>query len=166
MVTAVASCSSITSSWSVPKSKLADHHPLLESDREAAFATVYFLRPNTERWMGAADNILTIEADRQELLKLVKGEYIRATLKPRKTTLRIRSMSAWGPQQAIKEMEKSGEFQFQAGKTYFVLMEMVDGEFRGVFFKPQLIALTKARQLAKSLRPVGIDAKTHPIDTL
>jgi len=43
---------------------------------------------------------------------------------------------------------------------------MVDGEFRGVYFKPQKVALSRAKQLALRLRAVGSDAKAHPIESL
>jgi len=159
-------CSAMTAAWKIPGSTIVAHQPLLDENNSQPSATVYLIRPNTERWMGAADNVLTIEADKQMLAKLVKGEYLRTTLYARDVTLTIRSLTAWGPDYQFKMMEKSQRFHLEAGKTYFIVAHMVDGEFRGVYFKPQEVALSQARQLARRLRAVGSDAKAHPIESL
>ncbi len=40
------------------------------------YAAVYFIRPDTERYMGAADNRLAVELNKELLINLVKSEYI------------------------------------------------------------------------------------------
>ena len=148
-------------------SRLDDSHPLLSNAPDSEVARVYFIRPRTDRFMGVADNSLTIEADRTHLLDLAKGEYALVHLKPAASVwLLVRSDTSWGPVQDIKEMTREKEFAFAAGQTYFVALIPVDGEFRGVFFNLQDVTLDQAKQLAAKAHPSGPAARDAPIDTL
>ncbi|MGE0372044.1 MAG: hypothetical protein AB7Q01_09190 [Gammaproteobacteria bacterium] len=147
-------------------SRLESGHPLISGGPDEETAHVYFIRPRTERYLGVADNALTIEADRSPLLELAKGEYALVALKPGSVWLTVRSDTSWGPAHDIKEMSTTREFTFTAGQTYFVALTAVDGEFRGVTYHADAIDLDQARQLSANLRPAGASARATPISIL
>ena len=140
-------------------------HPLIQTNPSAPHASVYFMRPWTERTMGVADNAVDIELDQRPLLKLVKGEYVLVNLKPGPVTTTIKSITVWGPESKIKEMSKSRNFTFDEGETYFIVISPVDGEFRGIFFLPKAVDFLTAKKISKRLRPVG-KARSEPITGL
>ncbi len=142
-------------------------NPLLRESvaSPAALAQVYFIRPRTERTMGIADNRLSVEADRHHLLDIAKGEYVLASMVPGNVWITVNSQTAWGPQGRIKKMTRSRQFQFLAGETYFIIFSMVDGEFRGVYFKPESVDLSTARDLTRYMHAVG-KARRFPITSL
>jgi len=74
----------------------------------------------------------------------------------------VTSMTNWGARNAIKEMNRSSQFNIEAGETYFIVFNLVDGEFRGAFFMPEMIDLHAARELTQHMRPVG-RARKSPI---
>lgn len=146
-------------------SRLEAGHPLVAAGGEEA-ARVYFIRPRTERSLGVADNALRIEADRAPLLDLAKGEYALVPMKPGSVWITVHSDTSWGPSHDIKEMNTTKEFSFVAGRTYFLTMTPVDGEFRGVTYHTENIDLDHARQLGATLQPSGVAARGAPLDTL
>ena len=143
--------------------KMVADHPLVEKNDQAAYATVYFIRPLTERAMGFPDNPLSIEFDEKKLLSLAKGEYTRIHMKPRETTtMTLKSLTAVGPTWAVKEMVKSHKWSFTAGATYYIVLKPVDGEFRGVYFTAEAVDWFTAKESVRQLRAVD-GAKRAPI---
>lgn len=141
-------------------------HHLISQEGEEAFATVYFLRPKTERPMGFADNSIKIELDGLELLSIAKGEYTLLYMRPRvRTTLTVVNLTEKGRFKRTTQMQTNYEFAFAAGQTYFIMLEPVDGEFRGVHFLVNNVDLFHAKEAADKLRPVGA-ATSAPISTL
>lgn len=138
-------------------------HPLVT--REAPAAKVYFIRPFTERYLGFADNAITVEADRIPLLRLVKGEYTLAHVTPGPVFLTVNSDTTWGHSNFIRRMTRSQRFEFAAGQTYFVIFRPFDGEFRGVHFEMVDVDLARAKELSRHLRVVGA-ARSEPIGRL
>lgn len=136
-------------------------HPLIQKE-PGSFATVYFIRPDTERSMGAADNRLVVELNQEPLLNLVKSEYTVLHLKPGEVDVTIKSLTIAGPFREFKKMQQSQRFEFEAGSTYYLSIEPVDGEFRGVYFLPRLIDLVSAKEISRFMRAVG-PAKEAPI---
>src|SRR3569832_1643898 len=63
--------------------RVESNHHLVSAASEAQFATVYFLRPGTERAAGFSDNTLTVEVDGSKLLTIDKGEYLGVHAPPR-----------------------------------------------------------------------------------
>ena len=140
----------------------ADHH-LVSAAGEPLFATVYFLRPLTERAMGFSDDALSISLDGNKLLTLEKGDYTLVYMRPRvRTTMTLENLSEVGPFWKTKKMDKDYEFGFTAGETYFIVLEPVDGEFRGVYFTARNVDMFTAKQLAQNLRPSG-EARKAPL---
>ena len=141
-------------------------HHLVSAAGEPLYATVYFLRPLTERAMGFSDNALSISLDGSKLLTLEKGDYTLVYMRPRvRTTMTVENLSEVGPFWKTRKMEKDYEFGFTAGKTYFIVFEPVDGEFRGVYFTARDVDQFTAKQLAENLRPAG-EARKAPLDKL
>lgn len=126
------------------------------------YAAVYFLRPQTERYMGATDNRLTIDLDKEQLLKLVKSEYTLVHLKPGEMNVTIKSLTIAGPFRTFKKMKRTKRFEFEAGQTYYISVEPVDGEFRGTYFLPHLVDLTVAKEKSRFMRARGL-AKKAPL---
>ena len=147
------------------RTEVIGSNPFITGDRGAS---VYFIRPFTERAMGAADNIITVDINDTELLKIDKGEYTLVNLKPTENAvITAYNLTAWGsPDRDLKTMSKSRQFTFIEGRTYFINLDMVDGEFRGVHYVPTSIDLETARKLTKRMRPVGNPAQAQPIESL
>ena len=141
-------------------------HHLVSAAGEPLFATVYFLRPLTERAMGFSDDALTISLDGTKLLTLEKGDYTLVYMRPRvRTTMTVENLTEVGPYWKPKRMDKNYQFGFTAGETYFIVFEPVDGEFRGVYFTARNVDQFTAKQLAQNLRPSG-KARKAPLDKL
>ena len=152
--------------WSWNGTDVNTANPLISAGGEKQFCTVYFLRPLTERAMGFSDNALTVDLNGSKLLSLEKGDYSLVYLRPRvRTTMTVENETEVGPYWLTKKMAKDYEFGFRAGETYFIVLEPVDGEFRGVYFTARNVDLFTAKQLAHNLRPAG-EARKAPIDSL
>ena len=156
MIVGIGACSS---------TRIDRQNPLLRKAPASQLAQVYFIRPRTERSMGVADNRLSVEADRHHLLDIAKGEYVLLSMLPGNVWITVNSQTAWGPQAKIKKMTRSRQFRLVSGRTYFIVFSMVDGEFRGVYFKPQSVDLTTAKDLTRFMRAVGA-ARRLPITAL
>ncbi|MFQ5487970.1 MAG: hypothetical protein ACE5ET_05955 [Gammaproteobacteria bacterium] len=141
-------------------SHLNNKHPLVKKEATTAqVAMVYFIRPRTERFMGPADNRLKVEADRFHLMDIAKGEYTLLPMVPGNVWITVTNLTAWGPQNRMKEMSRSRQFRFLPGETYYLVFQVVDGEFRGVFFRPALVDANSARDLSRHMKPVGMARK-------
>lgn len=152
--------------WSWNGTKVNTANRLISAAGEKQFCTVYFLRPLTERAMGFSDNALTIDLDGSKLLTLEKGDYTLVYLRPRvRATMTVQNVTEVGPYWLTKKMTKDYDFGFTAGETYFIVLQPVDGEFRGVYFTAKNVDLFTAKQLAQNLRPAGAARKT-PIGSL
>jgi hypothetical protein len=145
--------------------RLDTSHPLVTRAAAEPAAKVYFIRPFTDRYLGFADNKVSIEAGSARLMQLVKGEYTLATLKPGTVRLTVRNDTNHGPEFHHKEMARSKEFTFEAGQTYFLVLTPFDGEFRGVHFEMKTVDLPQAQELARYLRVAG-PARSAPISRL
>lgn len=161
------------------------HHHLVSAAPEKLFATVYFIRPSTERAAGFSDNALTVKVDGSKLLTIDKGDYALVYMRPRiQTTVTLENLSEVGPTKSsvtmsdpdvanwiqrgtwpVKSMARNYDFAFEAGKTYFLLLQPTDGEFRGVFFTLNSVDAFTAKQVAQDMRPIG-QAKRAPISAL
>ncbi len=140
---------------------IEDDHSLIQKG-SGNYAAVYFIRPDTERYMGAADNRLAVELNKELLINLVKSEYTVVHLKPGEVDVTIKSLTNAGPFREFKEMQRTKRFEFEAGSTYYLSIEPVDGEFRGVFFLPHMIDLAAAKEKSRFMRAVG-PARKKPI---
>jgi len=125
--------------------------PLFEAAGTEA-ATIYWLRPNTERVMGIADNPVRVELNDEYLMMLGKGEYTKVNIVPRDYTITLRNKSEVGPHWSVKDMRKRSKWEFAAGNTYYLAVRAVDGEFRGVTFRAELLSEYDAKNMMAQLR--------------
>lgn len=147
----------------LPGTRIDTTNPQVVRNGDRPSAKVYFIRPRTERTMGVADNELTVDLNHQRLLTLVKGEYTVTRLKPGKFTLTVTSTTTmYIKTPTLHKIKRSRVFSFAAGKTYYIVMQMVNGEFRGVYNVPVEVEAMEARRIVKYLRPEG-KAKDDPI---
>lgn len=137
-------------------SMIQPSHPLVVSDENAPFANVYFIRPRPERTMAMADNTLTLNLDQQPLQNLDKGEYILTRLRPGQMWLTLATRSTFGPEHRMKKITKTRSFTFAAGKTYFIAIRPVDGEFRGVYYQAENVTAAEAQLLVKRASASGL----------
>jgi len=135
--------------------KINDTHPLLQSEPAGPYARVYFLRPRGERFMGMADNRVTVLLDQQPLIELVKGEYTLTRIMPGQAWVSIENQTTYGPAHRVKTESRSRRFTFVAGQTYYIAIKPIDGEFRGVHFLPQALTLAEAQSFKPRMRAVG-----------
>ncbi len=135
---------------------------LIQNDAAESYASVYFIRPNTEHPQGFADNPLTIAVNGERLMRLGKGEYTLVRLKARDISVTMSNQTQVRGRWEVTEMEQVRDFNLEPGQTYFILAKMVDGEFRGVTFIPESISLFDVQQIKTPLRATGA-AKATPI---
>ncbi len=178
-------CASIfTSSW-VSGTQVDRNHHLVSASSEPLFATVYFIRPQTERAMGFSDNALTVKVDGRKLMTLEKGDYTLVYMRPRlNTTVTLENRTEVGPTKSSNTMSdadtpnwvqrgtwptkiiaKNYHFDFAAGQSYFLVLEPEDGEFRGVHFVAKNVDLFTAKEQTRPLRAVGL-AANQPLANL
>lgn len=130
-------------------------HPLVQNNLSVPHASVYFIRPRTERFMGMADNRVTIMLDKQTLVELVKGEYTLVQVQPGQTWISVDNLTTFGPAHRVKTESRSRSFTFAAGQTYYISIHPVDGEFRGVYFLPEALTFTEAQKTTRYMRAAG-----------
>ncbi|HHM04416.1 MAG TPA: hypothetical protein ENJ19_01565 [Gammaproteobacteria bacterium] len=132
-------------------------HHLVSGPAAPAVATVYFLRPQTERAMGFSDNALKIAVDGDHLLDLAKGDYTLIYMHPRvEVSVELENKTEVGPFWKTAVMKKRYPFTFEGGGTYFIVVEPINGEFRGVFFKARSVDRFTAKTLAENMRASGV----------
>jgi len=156
-------CSTATSMFRL--SEVNKGNSLIQANPDLPHATVYFIRPKTEHTLGFTDNILDVEADGEKLMGLAMGEYTMVQFKPREAKITMRTLTQIRGRWEVTEMARTRSFDFEAGKEYFILADVVNEEFRGARFYPRSISLFDAKQAVRDLEPAG-QARKHPIAEL
>ena len=133
-----------------------------EEADDAHIARVYFIRPLPLKYKGIADAPLVVELNNEFLLKINEGWYTMAKVKPTKATITTRSKTMFINKDQPIDISRSREYRFIAGKTYFILLERVNEEFRGIYYDPAPVSFEQALELTKHLRTAGL-ARKEPI---
>ncbi len=141
-------------------------HPALADKAGPDVASVYFIRTVPVYTNDFADAPVIIEFQGKKLLKLGEGVYTLLYLKPAKGKLKVYNNTLFTNQLDSQRVWKERDYRFIAGRTYFIHIEQIDEEFRGIFYEPGLVPLQQAKQLIKHLRRMGTKAAAHPIDKL
>ncbi|MDH5544593.1 MAG: hypothetical protein OEZ43_03305 [Gammaproteobacteria bacterium] len=128
-------------------------HPLYAAPSDA-YAEVVFFRPMPRRTRGVADNDVTIEVDKQEMLKLSAGEYVVLRLKPSEVEVTMRNMTYLTYRVMPEEVYRARRISFEANKTYYIQAMLKVEEFRGYYFVPQVIEEEQGKQIVRQLKPV------------
>lgn len=122
-----------------------------EEADEAYISKVYFLRPMPLKFRKYSDNPIKVTLNGEYLLEIAEGEYHLARLQPMQGNISTHSLTFFTNHTAPQEISRSRQFNFVAGKTYFILLKRVNEEFRGVFYVPEPIDLSQAKQIAYKL---------------
>ncbi len=157
--TGLISISAIFSSACTTTQIVEQHELFVPATQE--HATIYFMRPTLQRTRGVADNDLSIDLDKKLALTLSIGEYAAILVKPKIINITFRNLSYLTSDVMPKEVTRSKLFTFEVNKTYFILADFQQEEFRGIYFKPIVLDQEKALSLIKSLRPAGNIARNN-----
>lgn len=125
-------------------------------------AKIYFLRSKPVKYKGIADSKITVDINGAPLITIDEGAYTLVKIKPVKAKITTHSKTKFITQFQPIDVTRTREYNFIAGKTYFINLERVNEEFRGIFYDPAPVNLEQARKIAEPLRAVG-EAKKAPI---
>jgi hypothetical protein len=128
-------------------------------------AKVYFIRTMPVKYKGVADSRITVDINGEPLLKIDEGTYTLINIKPTKASITTHSRTMFTTQAEPIDVSRTREYNFIAGKTYFINLNRVNEEFRGIYYDPAPVTLEKARELTKRLRARG-DARAEPIENI
>ncbi|MDH5691843.1 MAG: hypothetical protein OEZ47_01925 [Gammaproteobacteria bacterium] len=140
------------------------HSGLTKSITEKS-AKVYFLRPWGQRTRGVADNDVEILLKEESLLTLAEGEYVLLKVKPQKSYVTIKSETYLTTKPNPVTVSRTREFEFEAGKTYYLTATFQQEEFRGIYFFPKLVTEAEAKEFAARMNPVNELAQKKPLST-
>ena len=141
------------------------HPALLDIGPDTPVANIYFLRPRMLKPKGYSDSKLDITFNDKKLLELHAGAYTLLKVHPGKVRVATHSLTNFTNQQMPIKVSRYRDYNFIAGKTYFIHIRRVDEEFRGVFFDPQPIDLLQAKALLTDVTAFGL-ARYESIDEL
>lgn len=142
------------------------NHPVIKNiTPESPTANVYFLRPSLLKPKGIADNILHITANDIQLLEIRAGTYTLIKMLPGKVRIATHSLTKFTNKPQPIPVSRFRDYNFVAGKTYFIHLFRVNEEFRGVFFDPRPVDLRTAKSLLDSISPFDA-AKDAPLESL
>lgn len=130
--------------------------------KDQHIAKVYFLRSKPVKYKGIADSKITVDINGAPLITIDEGVYTMVKIKPAKAKITTHSKTKFITQYKPINVTRTREYNFIAGKTYFINLKRVDEEFRGIFYDPEPVKLEQARKIAEPLRAVG-GARKAPI---
>ena len=128
-------------------------------------AKVYFIRTMPVKFKGVADSQITVDINGEPLLKIDEGAYTMLKIKPAKASVTTHSRTLFTTKFEPIKVSRTREYNFIAGKTYFINLERINEEFRGIYYDPAPVTLAVAQKLTKTLRAVG-KARSEPIDKI
>jgi len=146
--------------------KINTKNSLVQQDANSdEAAKVYFIRPMPFKYKGIADNTLTVALNNEPLLKINEGQYTLVRIKPSKVHVVTHSKTMFTNKFQPINVTRTREYQFLAGKTYFIELKRINEEFRGIYYDPASVNLEQAKQLSEHLTALG-DARREPIRSL
>lgn len=143
-------------------------NPLLQGVTDKTpTACVYFIRPALIKPKGFADKPMTVTFEGEKLLTIDQGFYTMLKMKPGKGDVITHSMTKFTTRPEPIKVARKREYNFIAGKTYFIYLKRIDDGFRGVFYDPAPASLAEAKKVISyydvSARGAARDA---PIDEI
>lgn len=128
-------------------------------------AKVYFIRTMPVKFKGVADSQITVDINGEPVLKIDEGAYTMLKIKPAKASVTTHSRTLFTTKFEPIKVSRTREYNFIAGKTYFINLERINEEFRGIYYDPAPVTLAVAQKLTETLRAVG-KARSEPIDEI
>jgi len=145
-------------------SAIKKENPSFAADNAKQYALVYLMRPSPIRTRGVADYDVTIEfGEKHPAVDLSAGEYAAFKLKPKKIDVITRSITFLTAKPLPVKVWRSRNFNFEAGKTYYINIRFTQEEFRGIYFVPVEISKKEAQDMLIRIKPAGDLAKQLPI---
>ena len=141
-------------------------HPALQLSDDIVPANVYFIRPSPLKRKGIADNKISINYDGQRLLKIAADSYTLLKIKPGKGEITTNSKTFFTNQRVPINVSRSRLYTFVSGGTYFIYLNRINEEFRGIFYDPQPVDLATAKSLVQFLHASGSLTRKEPIDAI
>jgi len=139
-------------------------NPQFASAGATEFATIYLMRPNPLRTRGVADNDIKVEFGENQLVaELSAGEYAAFKVTPGNMDIIIRSTAYVTSRPLPEKVWRARNFDFAAGKKYYILTKFTQEEFRGMYFVPVEITEKEAQELLIRIKPAGLLAEKLPI---
>ena len=117
------------------------------------------------KFKGVADSQITVDINGEPLLKIDEGAYTMLKIKPTKASVTTHSRTLFTTKFEPIKVSRTREYNFIAGKTYFINLERINEEFRGIYYDPAPVTLAVAQKLTSTLRAVG-KARSEPIDEI
>ena len=135
--------------------KVHDNSFLAPEAKDQHLAKVYILRAKPVKFKGVADSRIVVDINGAPLVSIDEGAYTLVKIKPAKAKITTHSKTKFTTQFKPINVTRTREYNFIAGKTYFINLDRVNEEFRGIFYDPAPVTLEQARKIAEPLRPVG-----------
>jgi len=142
-----------------------EHSALQSIPTVTPFANLYILRPTLLKLKGASRGVLQVSFDGVKIMDLGAGEYTLIKIRPGQARVATHSLSKFTNKRDPIKVSRYRDYNFIADATYFIHISRVNEEFRGVFFDPKPIILSKAKTYLHNLSPFGL-AKDAPIESL
>lgn len=133
-----------------------------EDSEDQHVAKVYFIRTMPVKYKGIADSKIMVDLNGEKLFDIKEGSYTLVKLKPFKGTVTTHSRTMFTTKSEPISVTRTREYNFIAGKTYFINLKRVNEEFRGIYYDPEPINLETAKTLVRDMRAVGL-ATMEPI---
>jgi len=118
-------------------------------------ASVYFIRPMPLKHKGVADNEISVDLNNELLLKINEGQYTLVKIKPESVHVVTRSKTDFTNKLQPIDVTRTRQYQFLAGKIYFIELKRINEEFRGIYYDPAPISFKQAKQLCVNLHAIG-----------
>ena len=141
-------------------------NPVLQNvTKDTPLVTVYFIRPSLIKPKGFADKPVTVDVDGKHLLSIDQGFYTMLKIRPGKGNVITHSLTKFTNRLEPIKVSRKRNYDFVAGKTYFIYLKQLNEGFRGVFYDPMQISLAEAKKVIIDASPRG-DARDEPIDDI
>ena len=142
-------------------------NPALQVEADTLTANVYFIRPTPVKTKPFADNKIRISYNGSDLLEIREGTYTLLKIKPGKGEVTTHSKTLFTGKSQPIDVNRSRLYTFVAGRTYFIYLDRINEEFRGVYYDPKPVDLQTAKTLVEldNLGASGL-ARQEPISAI
>ena len=132
-------------------------HPSLQNITEdTGTASVYFIRIQPVKTKPLADKPIAIDFKQEKLLEISEGVYTLLKIRPSEGEITTHSITKFTTQQKPIKVSRTRHYAFLAGRTYFIYLNQLNEEFRGVYYDPAPVSLYEAKVLVQNLRVRGL----------
>ncbi|MDH5327425.1 MAG: hypothetical protein OEZ68_01235 [Gammaproteobacteria bacterium] len=143
------------------------HPAIAEVTPDTLTASVYFIRPMPVKPKGVADKPLKVEYNKQALLTIEEGSYTLIKIKPGQGEISTHSETRFINKAIPIKVSRKRRYTFISGRTYFIHLQRIDEEFRGIFYDPKPMELEQALTLIQTTNVTARGpARKEPIEQI